>query len=178
MLHSEGHFTVTVAAKLIQLNITVEHTGSLFNIALNTFVSLQHLQILVTKHSMNFAWIWISFVCLRFQACSQNCNKKKGGILALSVHLSICMEEFGFHQREFYETSYLIVFQKISQRNSNFIKLLSNFQVLYMQTCLYIYYKILLNSSQDQKLFRQSCRENKNTLLMLSNSPLPKSRHL
>jgi hypothetical protein len=43
---------------------------------------------------------------------------------------------------------------------------------------MYSYYNILLNSSYNKKLFRQSCRESQNTHFMFNNFFFWKSRHL
>ena len=109
---------------------------------------------------------------IHLSACLQNYEKWLLASPCLSVHPSIRVSVCQFESTRFLMeqfSSHFIpeYFSKICQEN---VSLKSNKNNQYFTwRPIYIYHNILLNSSQNEKSFRQICGENQDTHFMLNN---------
>ena len=79
----------------------------------------------------------------------------------LPACLSIHMEQLGSHWMDCYETWCSSIFKKSVKKTQVSLKSEKNNGYI-ARWQIYIYYNILLNSTQNEKCFSQICRENQN----------------
>jgi hypothetical protein len=86
----------------------------------------------------------------------------------LSVRLSVSMKQLGYHWTYFNEILYLRIF-RISIEKFHILLNSDKNKGYFTWISRSVFYRISINSSWNEKCFRQSCRENQNTHFMFNN---------
>ena len=99
-------------------------------------ISLKHKLVnwLLVHWWITVKWLTCRFIC---KIVKSNCKLHH---LCLSVCLSVCLcGTIGSHWTDFNEIWYLSIFLKICYKNSSFVKIIQEWQVLYMKTDIHFW---------------------------------------